>query len=40
MVPEVLREALGVCMENLIVGAIVLLLFLYLLAAMLYPEKF
>jgi K+-transporting ATPase KdpF subunit len=35
-----LREALGRQMETVIVGIIALLLFVYLLVAMIRPEKF
>jgi K+-transporting ATPase KdpF subunit len=35
-----LREAVGAQMETIIVGIIALLLFVYLLAAMIRPEKF
>jgi K+-transporting ATPase KdpF subunit len=35
-----LREAVGETMENIVVGIISLLLFGYLLVAMLWPEKF
>jgi K+-transporting ATPase KdpF subunit len=35
-----LREAVGVYMETVIVGVIALLLFVYLLMAMIRPEKF
>jgi K+-transporting ATPase KdpF subunit len=35
-----LRKAVGVQMETVIVGVIALLLFVYLLVAMIRPEKF
>jgi K+-transporting ATPase KdpF subunit len=35
-----LREAVGTPMENIIVGVIALLLFVYLFVAMIRPEKF
>jgi K+-transporting ATPase KdpF subunit len=35
-----LREAVGGNMEAIIAGMIALVLFVYLLVAMLYPEKF
>jgi K+-transporting ATPase KdpF subunit len=35
-----LRQAVGGAMENIIVGTIALLLFVYLLVAVLRPEKF
>jgi K+-transporting ATPase KdpF subunit len=34
------RQVVGGAMENLIVGTIALLLFVYLLVAMLWPERF
>ncbi len=40
MVRALLRETLAEVMESIIVGLIALLLFGYLVAAMLYPEKF
>jgi len=36
----ILRETVGAIMENLIVGIIALLLFVYLFVAMIRPEKF
>ena len=37
---QALRKTVGLIMENLIAGIIALLLFIYLLVAMLRPEKF
>jgi K+-transporting ATPase KdpF subunit len=40
VVRPLLRETLGTPMENLIVGVIAVLLFIYLFVAMIRPEKF
>jgi K+-transporting ATPase KdpF subunit len=37
---QILRKTIGLFMENLIAGIIAFLLFIYLLVAMLKPEKF
>jgi K+-transporting ATPase KdpF subunit len=40
LVRLVVRETLGAAMDNLIAGIIALALFIYLVVAMLRPEKF
>jgi K+-transporting ATPase KdpF subunit len=38
--PGVAKKSRSVFMENIIVGVVSLLLFVYLLVAMIWPEKF